>query len=65
MSLAAPSLEPCARPAPPTPCRTVWPAGAISRAEFFRPEVGLLDYVRTNLLRQRVALVPVPDISQD
>ena len=39
--------------------------GAISRAEFFRPEVGLLDYVRTNLLRQRVALMPVPDISQE
>lgn len=39
--------------------------GAISRAEFFRPEVGLLDFVRTNLLRQRVALVPVPDISQE
>ena len=44
------------------PCR---PTGAISRAEFFRPEVGLLDFVRTNLLRQRVALVPVPDISQE
>ena len=27
--------------------------------------MGLLDFVRTNLLRQRVALVPVPDISQE
>ena len=37
--------------------------GAISRAEFFRPEVGLLDFVRANLLRQRVQPAPVPDIA--
>ena len=39
--------------------------GSISRAEFFRPEVGLLDFVRTNLLRQKAAIVPVPDIATE
>ena len=73
-SHAAPGLRPL-RP-PPRPrrisVRTAPPPRARRASLVRRPtarpasvQVGLLDFVRTNLLRQRVAVLPVPDISSE